>query len=153
MKQCDPAIGSHGFDERTEMTSHMTKAAAEKLLRYIHLELARDHGHPSGSAQHRYEFIAPLDVDGRISPDAWKQVRERCRVKHVSDDEPAEVGHLVHKPGGAWAFHYDVHGDTGQDETGYRFNEHRFAPGEYVSIKEQDGTLRTFLVKAVVDLD
>lgn len=131
----------------------MTKAAAERMLRHIHLELARDHNHPSGSDRHRYEFIAPLDANGHIVPEAWRQTRERCRVKRVAGDEPSEVGHLVHKPGGSWAFHYDIHGDPNHDEAGYRFGEHRFAPGEYVSIKEQDGALRTFLVKAVVDLD
>lgn len=131
----------------------MTKAAAEKLLRHIHLELARDHDHPSGSAQHRYEFIAPIDADGHIVAAAWKEVRERCRVKHIAASDPIEVGHLVHRPGGSWAFRYDVHGDTSVDDAGYRFDAHKFAPGEYISIKDQDGTLRTYLVKAVVDLD
>lgn len=133
--------------------SAMTEAAATRLLRHVHLELARDHDFPMGSARHRYEFIAPLDANGHIVAEAWRQVRDKCRVKRVWGDEPSEVGHLVHKSGGAWAFHYDVHGDAAHDETGYRFNEHRFAPGEYVSIKEHDGVLRTFLVKAVVDLD
>lgn len=134
-------------------TNAMTKAEAERLLRHVHLELARDPQHPVGSARHRYEFLAPLDKDGHIVADAWRQVRDRCRVKRVVDDEPAEVGHLVHKPGGSWAFHYDIHGDPAHDESGYRFDAHKFVPGEYVSIKEQDGVLRTFLVKAVVDLE
>ena len=131
----------------------MTKPEAERLLRHIHLELARDPDHPSGSARHRYELIAPLDAKGHIVADAWRQVRDRCRVKRAWGDEPVEVGHLVHKPGGAWAFHYDIRGDAAHDETGYRFDSHTFVPGEYVSLKEQDGVLRTFLVKAVVDLD
>lgn len=131
----------------------MTKAAAEKLLRHVHLELARDQHHPAGSGRHRYEFIAPLDAEGHIVAEAWRQTRERCRVKRVWGEEPSEVGHLVHKPGGSWAFHYDIHGDANHDDTGYRFDSHKFAPGEYVSLKEQDGRLRTFIVKAVVDLD
>jgi hypothetical protein len=136
------------------MTAHtMNKAEAERLLRHVHLELARDHDHPAGSGRHRYEFVAPLDKDGHIVAEAWRLTRERCRVKRVWGEEPPEVGHLVHKQGGSWAFHYDIHGDVGQDETGYRFDAHKFQPGEYVSIKEQDGVLRTFLVKAVVDLD
>jgi len=130
-----------------------TKATAERLLRHIHLELARDQEHPAGSAQFRYEFIAPIDGDGLIDADAWKLTRERCRVKRIAADEQVEVGHLIHRPGGSWAFHYDVKGDPRHDEAGYRFSQHRFAPGEYLSIKEQDGALRTYLVKAVVDLD
>jgi hypothetical protein len=139
--------------ERIVMTATMTKAAAEKLLRHIHLELARDPDHPVGSSRHRYELIAPLDAGGHIAADAWHHVRDRCRVKRVWGDDPVEIGHLVHKPGGSWSFHYDIHGDPTHDETGYRFAAHKFLPGEYVSLKEQDGVMRTFLVKAVVDLD
>ena len=42
----------------------MTKP--EKMLRHVRVELARDHEFPSGSNQHGYEFIAPLDKDGHI---------------------------------------------------------------------------------------
>ncbi len=136
------------------MTAHtIDKAAAERMLRHVHLELARDPDHPAGSARHRYEFIAPLDAEGHIVAEAWRLTRDRCRVKRVWGDEPSEIGHLVHKPGGAWAFHYDIQGDPTHDETGYKFASHTFLPGEYVSLTEQDGVLRTFLVKAVVDLD
>jgi hypothetical protein len=131
----------------------MTKTEAERLLRHVHLELARDSQHPQGDARHRYEFIAPLDAEGRIVAEAWRAVRDRCRVRRTAGDQGSEVGHLVHKRGGAWAFHYDIHGDPEHDEAGYRFESHKFLPGEYVSIREQDGVLRTFLVKAVVDLD
>ena len=131
----------------------MTKNEAEKLMRHVYLELARDREHPNGSSEHRYDFIAPLDAEGHIAVEAWRPLRERCRVRRVAGAGPAEVGHVVHKRGGSWAFHYDIHGDAANDEAGYRFDEHKFIPGEYVSIREQDGVLRTFLVKAVVELD
>lgn len=67
-------------------------------------------------------------------------------------DENPECGHLVRKPGGQWAFHYDIHGDADDDESGYRFDQHRFALGEYVSIREQDDRLRTFRVVKVDDV-
>lgn len=134
------------------MSHPMTKAAAERLLRHVHLELARDPEHPVGSSRHRYEFVAPLDKHGHIVAEAWRMLRDRCRVRRIGGDGPVEVGHLVHKPGGSWAFHYDIHGDPAHDEGGYRFDTHTFVPGEYVSIREQDGDMHTFLVKAVVDL-
>ena len=34
-------------------------------------------------------------------------------------------------------------------KSGYRFDQHVFKPGEYVSIKEHDGETRTFKVVAV----
>jgi hypothetical protein len=74
-------------------------------------------------------------------------------VRRFWGDQEDEIGHLVRKPGGSWAFHYDVFGDADDDETGYRFADHHFVPGEYVSIKEQDDVLRTFRVIVVRLLD
>ncbi|MFM1815348.1 MAG: hypothetical protein RLZ98_2043 [Pseudomonadota bacterium] len=129
----------------------MNKADAEKLLKRVRLELARDHDFPNGSSEHGYDFIAPIDDNGHIAADAWKLLRDRCRVKRFWEGEPDEVGHIVRKPGGSWAFHYDIHGDAEHDESGYRFDAHVFQPGQYVSLKEQDGQLKTFIVKSVRD--
>jgi len=122
-------------------------------LKRIRLALARDAEHPAGNRDHGYGFIAPLDSEGHIDAAQWRKLRERCRVKRFAPGEADEVGHLVHKPGGSWAFHYDIRGDAAHDETGYRLATHVFRPGEYVSIKEHDGVLRTFVVQAVVDLE
>lgn len=115
-------------------------------LSIIRLELARDPDFPSGSSAHGYEFVAPLNADGHIDAEAWRKNRDRCRVRRFWDDEPDEMGHLVHRRGGTWAFHYDVTGDSGEDEPGWKFDAHVFKLGEYVSLREQDGTLRTFQV-------
>ena len=50
------------------------------------------------------------------------------------------------------AFDYNPK-ETADDEPGFKLNKRRFVPGEYVSFKEHDGKLRTFLIKAVVDFD
>jgi len=131
----------------------MPKTKAEQLLRRVRLELARDHDFPNGSRERGYDFIAPIDEDGHIDFNAWKVLRERCRVRRFWADEPEEVGHIVHKPRGTWAFHYDIHGDPTHDEPGFRLQTHVLKPGEYVSIKEQDGTLRTFRVCSLNELD
>jgi hypothetical protein len=94
-------------------------------LKKIRLELARDKEHPEGSNRHGYEFVGPLD----------------------------ETGHLVRKPGGHWAFHYDINGDADDDEGGYRLGNHKFALGEYVSIREhEDEVMRAFRVVRVEEL-
>ncbi|NNF78896.1 MAG: hypothetical protein HKN05_12785 [Rhizobiales bacterium] len=118
-------------------------------IKKIVLELARDHDFPNGSRAHGYRFTAPLTDDGRIDPEAWKTHRDQCRVVRFWGDEEDEVGHLIRKPGGSWAFHYDIHGDEDSDESGYRFALHVFKPGEYLSIKEHDEEMRTFKVIAV----
>lgn len=112
----------------------------------IRLELARDHDFPEGSRMRGYEFTAPLDAEGRIDHEAWKTNRDQCRVLRFWEGSDDEVGHLIRKPGGSWAFHYDLLGDPDDDESGYRFGNHVFRPGEYVSIKEHDDVMRTFKV-------
>ncbi len=118
-------------------------------LSIIRLELARDPTHPSGSAGHGYEFVAPLNAEGHIEAEAWRKVRGRCRVRRFWEGEPDEMGHLVHRRGGSWAFHYDVAGDPDEDEPGYKFAAHAFLEGEYVSLRETDGELMTFQVVSV----
>jgi hypothetical protein len=122
-------------------------------LKKVRLALARDHDFPRGSRRHGYDLVAPLDSDNRLDPELWKKERKHCRVRRFWGDEEDELGHLVRKPGGHWAFHYDIEGDADDDEAGYRFNDERFVPGEYVSIHEQDDTMRTFQVITVDEVN
>ena len=128
-------------------------AEPENMLRRIRLELARDPDFAAGSRERGYDFIAPLDEKGRIDPQAWEQLKDRCRVRRFWSTDADEVGHVVHRPGGEWVFHYDIRGDARHDEAGHRFSHHAFLPGEYVSILEQDGVLRTFFVASVREVD
>ncbi len=122
-------------------------------LKKVRLELARDHEFPEGSHAHGYEFVAPLGEDGHLDPEQWKKHRAECRAVRFWGEEEHETGHLVRKPGGSWAFHYDVQGDVDDDEAGYRFGNHMFQSGEYVSIRDHDDdTLRTFRVVRVMEL-
>lgn len=125
----------------------------ESNLKRIRLDLARSPDFPNGSHDRGYEVIAPIDDQGHIMPDVWKRLRDRCRVRRFWAGSPDEFGHLVRKPGGSWAFHYDIHGPENNDESGYRFDQHVFKPAEYISIREHDGVLRTFFVRSVVEVD
>jgi hypothetical protein len=120
-------------------------------LKRIRLELARDPEFPQGSAGCGYEFVAPLDDSGQMAHEEWKKNRASCQVTRFWEGEKPEIGHLVRKPGGNWAFHYDVFGDDDDDETGYRFAQEKFTVGEYVSIREHDDQMRTFKVVSVRD--
>lgn len=120
-------------------------------LKTIRLNLARTKDFPDGSARHYYRFTAPLDADGHLDAAAWKTHRDRCRVVRSWAGEEEDIGHLVHRPGGSWGFHYDLGGDEG-DESGFKLNSHRFVPGEYVSIRDDEGELNTFRVVTVDDV-
>lgn len=118
-------------------------------LKRIRLELARDREFPNGSREHGYDFIAPLDEDGHLLAVEWRTNKDRCRVRRFWPGTADEIGRLVHRRGGTWAFDYDPTTDE-DDEPGFKFDRHRFVPGEFVSITEHDGVQRTFVIKAVV---
>lgn len=121
------------------------------VLKRIRLNLARSKEFPNGSERHGYEFVAPLDDTGHIDAKLWKTHRAHCGVRRFWDRDE-ELGKLVHKSRGKehsrWVFDYD---DTAEqdDEAGFRFGDHAFAPGEYVSIRDEDGEMHTFQVISV----
>ena len=81
--------------------------------------------------------------------EAWKARRGECFVHRFWGNEPPQRGLLAHRPGGrggsTWAFEYGT-AAQGEEEAGYRFGDHAFNVGEYVSIREEDGELITFKV-------
>jgi hypothetical protein len=126
--------------------------ALPHTFKRIRLNLARSKEFPSGSKRHGYEFVAPLDSKGHIDVQLWQEHREQCRVRRFWNGADEQIGRVVHKPGGAeharWVFDYDQT-RTDDDESGYRFGSHVFLPGEYVSIKGNEGDTHTFLVVSV----
>lgn len=118
-------------------------------LRTIRLELARDPAFPEGSAEHGYEFVAPLGHDGHIDVDTWRKERAKCKVRRFWRGADDQHGHLIHTKGRRWTFHYDLDRAPQDDESGWKFDAHVFKVGEYVSVIEQDGETRTFRVVKV----
>ena len=116
-------------------------------FRQIHIELAREPGHPEGDASVAYSMVAPLDADGRIDQKLWRAHRDACRIARRRPNEADEHGHLVYHPGGAWGFHYDRDVKLPED-IGYHFADEHFVTGEYVSIDES-GKMHTYRVASV----
>jgi len=116
-------------------------------FRRVRLELAREKGHPGGSAQDGYILIIPLDAEARIDVELWREHRDLCRIVRFRADEDDEIGHLQRKPGGSWAFHYDTPAGAEEEKARHLESEH-FLIGEYIAIREEDG-LHTFQVASV----
>lgn len=118
----------------------------------IRLELARAKDFPDGSVTHGYEFVAPLDGSGHLDAALWHKYRDHCRVRRFWGDEE-ETGRLIHQPGGPehahWMFDY-ADEPAYDDEPGYRFGAHSFRYGDYVSITDDTGEIRTFRVVSVL---
>ena len=119
-------------------------------LRKVTLHAARSKTFPEGSIRHGYEFVAPLTAEGKIDAEAWKAHRGECFARRFWGDDEAR-GLLVHRPGGRgganWGFEL---GETlDEADAGYRFSDHEFREGEYVSAPDPEGELTTFKVVSV----
>jgi hypothetical protein len=109
-----------------------TEIPVHNIFKIIHLDLAREPGHPEGSVEDRYTLVLPLDQEGRIDTDYCRSFPDLCRVAHVSFQGGVHRGMVRRESDGTWAFDY---GDAdSEDEAGFRFSHERFAPGEYVSV-------------------
>ena len=117
-------------------------------LRHVRLLLARESGHPDGDSAHGYDLVLPLGEGGRLDAEEFKRVRDLCRVRRFRPGENDAIGKIVHGPGGLWKFDY-ADADTSDDEAGFRFGDERFVTGEYVSVREDDGEMHTFVVVQV----
>lgn len=122
----------------------------------ITFHLARSSEHPNGSDRHGYDLVAPLDAQGKIDADAWRARRGACRVRRFWHGEPDQIGHLVHRAGGAgghsWIFDYDPDSDD-DDEVAFRFGDHKLQVGEYVSIEDDRDEMHTLRIVSVINAD
>jgi hypothetical protein len=117
-------------------------------ISHVQLELAREPGHPFGDPGHIYHLYVPLTNEGHIDVDEFRKHHHICRVRRHRPGEPEAHGRIVHGPGGRWMFDYDDNTDR-DNELAFRHQDERLVPGEYVSIREDDGRLHTFQVVAV----
>lgn len=116
-------------------------------LFHVRLELARSKEFPEGSSLHGYEFTAPLDADGHLDGVAWRAEKSACAVRRFTRGKADENGRLVHV-GKGWHFDYDA-GSTDDDERVFKLDRHVIKQGEYLSITEHDGVMRTFKIVSV----
>ncbi len=128
--------------------------ASHVPLRKVTLHAARSKEFPEGSIRHGYDFVAPLTEEGRIDLEAWKVHRGECFAHRFWAGEPSMQGLLVRHPGGrggsTWAFEWkSPPSATSDEDEGFRFGDHVFKVGEYVSIREAEGDLLTFRVTSV----
>ena len=126
------------------------------MLQIITLHLARSSEFPTGSLDYGYEIVAPIEAAGHLDSEEWTKLKARCRVRRFRPEEGERRGMLLHRAGGAsgatWLIHYDGQ-DRGSEEKGVHLETHRFAEGEYVSLRDATGRLNTFkivLVRPVV---
>ena len=85
-------------------------------------------GGTTGSILERVTVSVVMSHRVRIEPSGAPHVPEMLRRFWAG--APDEIGLLVHKRGGTWAFDYDPN-SADDEEPGFKFDRHRFLPGEY----------------------
>jgi len=113
----------------------------------VHINAARSEEFPEGSNKHGYDFVVPLDGDMKLDPDAWKNHDKDCWVHRFWENEEDQRGLLRHGAKG-WMFDYDED-DTDDDEPFFKLERHAVKEQEYLSITEQDGVTRTFVIVSI----
>jgi hypothetical protein len=114
-------------------------------MRTVRLEMARCHEFPEGSAVHGYELRVPLTSAGKLDAQSWPKDRQSSGFRRFWGDE--EEHGQVHHRGHGWTLSFTPGGEA--DEVIFRADDHHFAVGEYLSIKEKDGVTRTFRIASI----
>ena len=76
-------------------------------LKRIILRLARNPGFPDGDMHQGYTIVAPLDADGQLLVDEWRDNKKSCTVLRFHPDPAERADGLLTHRGSVWYFHYD----------------------------------------------
>ena len=113
----------------------------------VRLELVRQVGHAEGNGSQGYDFVVPLNPDGRIDATSWLDDPLRCWVRRFTGTSEKR-GVLSRRRDGRWYFEY---GDApARDRAG--FNRDRIVAGDLLGIVEADDRLRTYRIVSVEPL-
>jgi len=114
----------------------------------ITLRLARNPSSPEGDLERGYVLLAPLGADGKIDADIYAAAKAACTVRRFGPGMDAAMGKLK-RHASVWYFDYDVQ-RTSDDEPVFKLGDHRFLPGDYVTITDEEGTPLTYQVSEAV---
>jgi hypothetical protein len=113
----------------------------------IRLDLARSRDFPDGSARHGYEFVLPLDTEGKLDRAAYDKSPPLATVHRYWAGEGDSHGLIQRSGRGKWVFSFDP--GEGEAEAVPHLQDHLFRPGEYLGVREPDGSEHTFRVVLV----
>jgi hypothetical protein len=113
------------------------------------MELARNRDFPEGSPRHGYLLHAPLDRNGRLDLGEFEAGRNRASVEEFWGDADPKRGRLVHRSRNLWSFSFGAD----DEEPIFHFGDHRFLPGEYLTVRDLSGKDLTFRVMTVTHAD
>ncbi|PZO53862.1 MAG: hypothetical protein DCF16_06080 [Alphaproteobacteria bacterium] len=113
----------------------------------MHLARNPQAGFAEGDRRHGYLLIAPLTRGGLLDEAAWRERKAECIVRAFAPGEALRDGQLARR-GHNWFFDYD-HSETDDDEPVFKLEQHTFAVGEYVTIRDKDETPLVYRIDSV----
>ena len=118
----------------------------------ITLRLARNPSTPfvEGDPERGYVLLAPLTADGKIDADVYAAAKAACTVRRFGPGMDAVEGRL-RRHASVWYFDYDPERSS-DDEPGFKLGDHRFLPGDYITITDDAGTPLTYQVSEMVQI-
>jgi len=121
-------------------------------MSHITLRLARNPSTPfvEGDPERGYVLMAPLTEEGKIDADVYAAAKAACTVRRFGPGMDAVEGRL-RRHASIWYFDYDAQ-RTSDDEPVFKLGDHRFLPGDYVTITDEEGTPLTYQVSEAVRL-
>ena len=114
----------------------------------VTLVLAAGPGFPQGSPDRRYELQATLDATGHLDAAAWRDDPVPWEARRFWPGEPPRRGDVQHDPETGWSLRFfPAPGEAG-DAPPHEVirGPLLMRPGEYLSIREPDGTEYSYRV-------
>jgi hypothetical protein len=125
--------------------------SVQAAFHHVRLELAREPDHPAGDPGFGYDLVIPLDSDQKLDKTACQMQAKPSRVRRFRNDATEAVGRLARSDDGRWFFDFEP--GEADDEFGFRLDDERFVPGEYISIRAANGVPHTFRVMTSSPVD
>lgn len=113
----------------------------------LHLARNPEAGFAAGDRERGYVLTAPLTPDGKLDDAAWRERKDECAVRAFAPGEALRDGQLARR-GHNWFFDYD-RSETDDDESVFKLEQHTFAVGEYVTIRDKDETPLVYRIDSV----
>jgi hypothetical protein len=118
----------------------------------VTLVMAAGPGFPQGSPDHRYEMSVTLTPGGQLDVQAWHADPKPWPARRVAPGGPAREGDVLFDPDTeSWAIRLFPAPGAATDAPLHAQlrNAGQLRPGEYVTIREPDGTEFSYRVVSV----
>jgi hypothetical protein len=117
----------------------------------VTLVMANGPGFPQGSADHRYELAVTLTPGGHLDPAAWRADPSPWQATRSWAGSPPRPGDVQWDDETGWSLRFVPATGEDVDTPPHALirNAGRLRPGEYVTIREPDGTEYGYRVVSV----